>query len=139
MKRNVLAVVCLFVVWSVMDYVIHGVILGPTYQATAELWRSPGEMKMPLLWASTLIWAIIFVAVYAGFFRKKNLATALAYGVLLGISGGFGMGFAMYAVMPMPVLLAWVWFVGMVVESTVGGLLLGLIVEESRGKTSAVA
>jgi hypothetical protein len=33
--------------WAVMDFVIHGVLLKATYNATAELWRAMGKMKMP--------------------------------------------------------------------------------------------
>jgi len=40
------------------------------------------------------------------------------------------MGLGTYSVMPVPVFLALVWFVGSVVETTVGGLLVGWIVKK---------
>ena len=39
MKRIVLAVVAVFVAWSALDFVIHGLILASSYEATARLWR----------------------------------------------------------------------------------------------------
>jgi len=38
--RSVLAMVAIFFAWSVMDYIIHQIILSDAYAATANLWRS---------------------------------------------------------------------------------------------------
>ena len=48
-KRIVLAVIAVFVLWQVLDFVIHGLILMKTYQATASLWRPRPEMKLGLM------------------------------------------------------------------------------------------
>jgi hypothetical protein len=50
------------------------------------------------------------------------------YGLLFGVAMGIGMGYGTYAVMPIPYSMALTWFLGTVVEATVGGLLAGLIV-----------
>jgi hypothetical protein len=41
-----------------------------------------------------------------------------------------GMGYGTYSVMPIPYSLALGWFWGTVVETTLAGVLLGLIVKE---------
>jgi len=46
MKRMILSVLAVFLAWSVVDDVIHGVILRSSYAATAPLWRPMGDMKM---------------------------------------------------------------------------------------------
>jgi hypothetical protein len=35
-KRIVLGIVAVFVAWQVLDFVLHGLILASTYQATAS-------------------------------------------------------------------------------------------------------
>jgi len=131
MIRAILAVVAVFVVWTGVDFVIHGVVLAETYAATAELWRPMDEMKMYLIHLAVLVSAIVFVAIYAGFFANKGMKTAVGYGVLFGFASGFSMGYGTYAVMPIPYKIALVWFWGWMIEAALGGILLGLIVGKS--------
>ena len=126
-KRIVLAILAVFLTWSVLDFVIHGLILQSTYEATADLWRPKDEMKMGLMYLVGLISAVVFTCIYACFFRDKTIATGLGYGLLYGIAAGIGMGYGTYSVMPIPYHLALAWFLGMVVEVTLGGVILGLI------------
>ena len=49
-KRIVLASLAIFIVWSLLDILIHMVILAPTYAATAHLWRPENEMMMGLMY-----------------------------------------------------------------------------------------
>ena len=48
-KRILLGALAVFVGWSVLDFVMHGLILTDAYAATAHLWRPMDEMKMGLL------------------------------------------------------------------------------------------
>jgi hypothetical protein len=130
MKRYLLAVVAVFLAWSALDVVIHGVILAPTYQATAQLWRPEAEMKMGLMYGVGLIAAAAFVAIYARLCANRTLVAGIWYGLLFGIGTGVSMGYGTYAVMPIPYSLALTWFLGTVVEAVTGGLLVGWIVRK---------
>ncbi|HCR15895.1 MAG TPA: hypothetical protein DIU35_00290 [Candidatus Latescibacteria bacterium] len=48
MKRTVLAIILVFIAWSILDFLIHAVILQASYAATIDLWRPSAEMKMGL-------------------------------------------------------------------------------------------
>ena len=131
LKRNVLAVLAVFVAWSVLDIVIHGVILGQTYKDTAQMWRPENEMKMGLLHVVGFISAVAFVCLYACFVGRKSVARGIAFGLVFGLGIGVSMGYGTYAVQPIPYKLALTWFLGTVVEAAVGGLLVGAIVKET--------
>ena len=131
LKRVVLAVVAVFVAWWVLDLLIHGVLLGSTYAATAHLWRPMEEMNRGLMALVGLVGAVAFVAVYAYLIRPKCPVTGLIYGALFGLGVGVSMGYGTYCVMPIPHRLALAWFLGALVEAVVGGLLVGLIVKET--------
>jgi hypothetical protein len=120
MKKVILSVLAVFVAWSAMDFVIHGVILGPSYAATASLWRPMGEMKMALMYFSVFIAALAFVLIYSLFFSRKGISTGLKYGVLFGLGTGVPMGYGSYSVMPIPYSMAFTWCFGSVVEAMVG-------------------
>ena len=130
LKRIILAVVAVFVGWSVVDFVIHGVLLAHAYEATAQLWRPMDQMKMGLMQVVVLIAATVFVCLYAFFVGKKSVATAVKFGLLFGLGAGISMGYGTYAVQPIPYQIAITWFLGTVAETTLAGLLVGLIVKE---------
>ncbi len=130
LKRIILAILAIFVTWSVIDFFMHGLILSTAYHATAQLWRPMDEMNMGLIYLTVLVFSAVFVCIYAWFFGKKGIWRALIYGLLLGIGVGISFAYGTYAVMPIPYYMALTWFVGTIVETTLGGLLLGLIIRK---------
>ena len=129
-KKTVIAIIAVFILWSILDFVIHGVILGEAYKATAQLWRPMEEMKMGLMRIVVFLSAVAFVLIYVLFFKEKNIKTALKYGLLFGVVSGLSMGYGSYAVMPIPYNLAFTWFWGTVIEVALGGLIMGLIIRD---------
>ena len=132
-KRVLIGVLVVFIVWSALDYVIHGVMLQSTYEATAHLWRPMEEMNMGLMYVVSILVATFFVLIYALLIQPKSLVTGLKYGLLFGLAMGISMGHGSYCYMPIPYSLAFSWFAATVVEITIGGLLVGLIVKEDEG------
>jgi ABC-type multidrug transport system permease subunit len=123
-----MATVAIFITWSVMDLVIHGILLKPTYDATASLWRPMEEMNMPLMYLVILIFTACFVMIYQ-MIERKSLATGIKYGLLFGIASGVSMGLGSYSYMPIPMSLAWGWLGGTLVELLVAGVIVGLLVK----------
>ncbi len=130
LKKYLLSVVLVFVLWSALDFVIHGMILSQAYQATAQLWRPFAEMKVGLLRLTTLIIAAVFVGIYAMLVNPKSLKTGLFYGLLMGLLSGISMGMGSYCFMPITVQIAVVWFLGSMIEMTLAGLCIGAILKK---------
>lgn len=129
-KRILLAIVAVFVAWSILDFVIHGVLLQPTYMETSSLWRPMEDMKMGLMHVVTLLFGIFFVLIYGLLIANKSLATGIKYGVLFGLATGISMGYGSYSYMPIPYYLALSWFLGALVEAVVAGVIVGAIIKE---------
>ena len=129
MKRAIIAIVAIFVAWSILDFGIHMILLKDAYTDTASLWRPMNEMKMGLLYVTTFIVVILFVSIYSLLVSNKGLVTGIKYGLLFGLAFGISMGYGSYAVMPIPYSMALTWFLSSVVEITIGGLILGAIVK----------
>jgi hypothetical protein len=130
-KKILLGGLAIFVAWEVLDFLIHGVILGSTYAAVPNLFRARADMKMGLMAVVALIGALGFAAVYAWFVNPKSLAMGVKYGLVWGFASGVMMGYGSYAAMPMPYIMALVWFLGTWLEFIVAGLLAGLIITRS--------
>ncbi len=129
LKQTILAVIAVFIAWSILDFLIHGVLLKSTYQETANLWRPEDEMNMPLMSIVTLVFSICFVIIYSYLIEPKSLSLGIKYGLILGIATGVSMGFGSYCYMPIPLSLAFSWFIGSLVEITLAGIIVGYLVK----------
>lgn len=130
MKRTILSVLAVFLAWSALDFVIHGVILQSSYMATAQLWRPMNQMKMPVMYLAVLIASLSFVAVYARFFAHTGIRTGAEYGAWFGLGAGVSMGYGTYSVMPIPYAMALGWFLGTLVEGVAAGIIVGFVIRK---------
>lgn len=126
-KKFLLGTIAVFVVWEILDYLMHEVILSGQYEATMSLWRT--DMKMGLLVVVVLIAAAAFTYIYAEFVANKSVATALKYGLVYGIGAGVSFAYGTYAVMDIPYSMALTWFLGTIVETMVAGYVLAMIIK----------
>jgi hypothetical protein len=127
-KRTIWAIAAVFVTWSILDFILHGVLLQPMYEATSNLWRPMSEMNMGLIYLVTLVAAACFVLIY-GLVSVKTLKSGVFFGVLFGLASGFSMGFGSYAYMPIPLALAFSWFLGTWIEAVIAGAIAGAILK----------
>jgi hypothetical protein len=130
LRKSIIAGVIIFILWAIIDFVMHGFILGRAYAETADLWRPMEEMSVWLIYLVTAVSVGVFTAIYSLFIQDKRAGTALRYGLLSGLGAGFSMGYGSYAAMPIPQIIAHTWFFGTLIKAALGGLVLGAIVRE---------
>ncbi len=128
-KRILIAIVVVFIARSILDFLIHGLLLMPVYAATPGLWRPVNEMNRPLMSLVTLVTSACFVTIYGCLIGRKSLISGLRFGAVFGLASGASMGFGSFCVMPISQTLACGWFIGSWVESVVAGALVGTIVK----------
>jgi hypothetical protein len=124
-KRLVACVIVLFIAKFATDFLVHGVWLASTYKETASLWRSEAEMqtKMPWLLFSQFLFAAVFTVLWAkGFAGLRCPGCACAFGICMGLFSESN-SLVMYAVEPLPGIIAGKWFAAGVAQ----GLILGLL------------
>ncbi len=126
-KKIIYSVIVVFVVFSILDYVVHELILGASYQATANLWRPMTQMKMGLMYVVVFLSSIAFVCLYALFVGNRGIKTGFFFGLIYGLGSGISMGYGTYSVMPIPYHMAFTWCWGSVIEFTIAGLIVGAI------------
>ncbi len=129
-RKILLATLGVFILWTILDFVIHGLLLKSAYQDSMQLWRPMSEMKNWLMSVVRLISALVFVTIYARLISPRAMKQALSYGVLFGLGAGISMGYGTYAVQPIPYLMAFSWFLGTLVKAVLAGLLTGMIVKD---------
>jgi hypothetical protein len=130
-KRWVIASIAVAAVIAVIEFIVHGVLLQPTYQRTASVWRPMHEMQSLawLMWLGYAIFAPFFVWIYSkGVESGKG---ALGQGVRFGLAFGVGLSamesLIWYAVLPIPAGLALAWFADGVVVFLAAGVAAALV------------
>lgn len=126
--RTLIAIVSIFIAWSIVDFLVHGILLQDAYAATAELWRPMEEMKMLLMYGVSLAATICFVLVYVSLVTVKS-AAGIKLGLLFGLASGLSMGFGSYSFMPIPLSMAEAWFGASLIQGLLAGVLVGAIIK----------
>ena len=128
-KRWVQASIAVFGVIFVLEFVIHGILLKGIYEQTASVWRPTGEMRslMWLMWVGYLIFAPVFVFIYAGGYEKEKggLGQGIRFGLAMGLLTSATQSLGWYAVLPIPPVLAAAWFLAGMAESLAAGIVVG--------------
>jgi hypothetical protein len=133
MKQCLLAWLAVFVAWSILDGLGHGLAFQSLYADRPGVWRPRDELKIGVIYAGVLIASGAFVGVYARLVGNKSVKTGVLYGLIFGVGSGAAMACGGYSVHPIQLELAVGWFLLTVIEATVGGLLVGLIAKQCCG------
>lgn len=132
-------------------YVVHQIWLMPDYQATADMWRTPEEMKAFFPWC--MLFPIAFAAIFTCLFKKFQKGYAVCCpesagsccpiksgGMCFGLKLGLLLGLLMaqsYIWMPIPYELAVKWFFAGLGEGLGVGIILGMITRKMSGESCA--
>ena len=130
MKRPLGGGLAILVAWMVIDVLMHRVFLAPIYEASAVLWRPFDQLNIALIYAVTFVLIGVFVSAYRLLVRPKSLGTGIAMGAFVGLALGISSGFGTFIHMPIPLLLAWGWFLGGWLKGLVAGGIVGAMIVE---------
>ena len=114
--------------WTVVDVLMHRLLLHRLYAANPALWRPMDKLNIPLIYVVTFALIAAFVLPYWLLVQPKSLGAGLGFGAFLGLALGVGGGFGTYIHMPIPRPLAWAWFLGGWLKGALAGAILGLLV-----------
>ena len=133
-KPIAIGTISVFITWTVLDFIFHGVVLREAYDSTAQLWRPMEEAKMGLNSFTVLVSALMFSSIYSCFINNKSLKTGAVFGLLFGVATGISMGYGMYAFMPIPYFMAIIWCTSATLNGLLGGLLLGFLIKDTHSE-----
>ena len=131
MKRSLIAGAATLVAWMLLDLSAHRFLLAPIYEASASLWRPFDQMNVVLIYAVTVVLIGVFVGIYALLVRPKSLRAGLALGAFIGLALGIASGFGTFIHMPIPLALAWGWFIAGWLKGLIAGGIVGAVIVDS--------
>lgn len=131
LKRLLLSGLAILIAWTVLDVLMHRLLLRPMYEENASLWRPFGQMNVVLIYVVTFTLIATFVVIYWLLIRPKSLGAGIRLGALIGLALGISAGFGTYIHMPIPQALAWGWLIGGWLKGIAAGAIVGALVPES--------
>jgi hypothetical protein len=131
LKRLLLSGLAILIAWTVLDVLMHRLLLQPMYEEDASLWRPFDQMNVVLIYVITFILIATFVATYWLLVRPKSLGAGVRLGAFIGLALGISAGFGTYIHMPIPLALAWGWLIGGWLKGIAAGAIVGALVTES--------
>lgn len=126
-KKFIITSIIVFVVYEILSYLIHSLILMGAYEATASLWRTDMNSVMWIMWLADLAKAFVFVYIFTKGMENKGWAEGLRFGFWMGLYVYLGMGFGMYATSPIPFSLAIQWFIFGIIHLMICGIVAALV------------
>jgi hypothetical protein len=132
LKRLLGSSLLILVVWTAFDVLVHRILLRHTYENTASLWRPFDQLNVSLIYLVTFILIGTFVLSYLLLVRPKSLAAGIRLGVFMGLALGISAGFGTYIHMPIPLSLAWAWFISGWLKGIAAGAIVGAVITEPR-------
>src|SRR5215813_7153997 len=130
-KQIIWAVLAILVAWLILDFLLHRLLLRSVYEASANLWRPMDQMNIPLVYVVMLTLITSFVLIYGFLVEPKSLASGVKFGVLFGLAISISAGFGTYIHMPIPLRLAWSWFLGGWVKAIMAGAIVGVLIKQN--------
>jgi hypothetical protein len=131
-KKWGIAALAVLVVLSVLEFILHGLVLGPTYEKYAEFhfWRTPADMEglMGWMYLGYALFAALFAFVYTrGYEGKPGAGEGFRYGLYIGLLMYLPGIFIQHAVFYWPKEILIGMAAGGLVECIVCGILVGLL------------
>ena len=130
-KKFWIGLVVVFITMGVLSFLIHGVILSPTYQQkqVSAIMRPEAEM-MGMMWIYYVVYLVqsfILTLIFAKIYGGGGIMEGIRYGLSMGLLLATPMAYASYAMYPMPYELALQWFIYGMLEYTAVGIILSFI------------
>lgn len=126
-KRFVVASILVFIVFMIIDNLIHMFLLSGMYERVAGVWRADMTSLLWLIWLGMLIFSFFFVYVFIKGHENKGLIEGVRYGLVIGLFVGLFGAISDYVVYPIPFIIAFWWFVLGLVEFVIMGLVAAAV------------
>ena len=118
----------IFIVWTVLDLLLHRFLLRQIYENNPNLWRPFDQWNVVLIYIVIFTLIGTFVGTYSLLVRPKSLAAGIGLGAFVGLALGISVGWGTYIHMPIPKALAWGWLIGGWLKGIAAGAIVGALI-----------
>jgi hypothetical protein len=126
-KKLLIAFIAIYVVGGVINFIIHGVLLDPTYQELAHLWRPDMENYRWIQWVSPIFLSFFFVYIFAKGYEGRGIMEGIRFGLVIWAFLSIPSNYGQFMVYPLPYHLVLKWVLADLVVLVILGILAAAI------------
>ena len=128
-RLYVVAALAVFVLMAVFGWLLNSIVLSELYDITKGVWRdqTSREALYPLLFLNYFVVSFVFVALFVRGYRNKGWAEGVRYGLVFGLVVAVSSSIEKFVLLEIPVQLSLGWFMGILFEFMIMGLVVALI------------
>ena len=134
-RRILICLLAIVGVWMAFDLLLHYYFLASLYRENPALWRPFDQMNVALIHAVRLSLATLFIAIYAILIHPRAMQSGLLFGGLMGLVLGVSVGLGTYIHSPIPLALAWGWFIAALLKALIAGVILGAVLRDQQSNS----
>jgi hypothetical protein len=133
--------IVVYIVWQVIGFVVHGVLLADTYKAMWAVFRAESEMNSMtwMMFVSSALYLLLFCYIFTKGYESKGVGEGIRFGLLMGLFMSIPMALDQYVVYPISANLAVIWFVSGVVSFMIAGAVFAAIYKPGEATTRLAA
>ncbi len=138
-KKVIPGFIAVYVVMSLMNFLIHGVILKGIYlqMVAIQLMRGEEAGTMWIYFVTAIVVSFFFVLIFSKGYQGKGIGEGVRFGLYAGLMMATPFAYDSYASYPVPYHLALQWFLYMVVEYIILGVVAAAVFGKSKVVTAA--
>jgi hypothetical protein len=126
-KRYLAASIAVYAAYLALGFLIHGVILKPTYDSLKSVWRPDLQSKMWIEWMNGLFTSFLFTYIFTKGYEGKGIMEGLRFGLIVGLFISIPVAYGTYMIIAVPYSLALQWFLYGTAQSIVGGAIVAAV------------
>lgn len=126
-KRFILAGLAVFIVWEILTYVIHTLIMGGLYEASSHLWRQDMAQKMWIMTVTAFVFSFLFVYIFTKGYENRGIGEGFRFGLLIGVFYTLPHIFDQFVIYPVDFLMAIQWFIFGIIEFIIIGMVAAVV------------
>jgi hypothetical protein len=126
-KRYLLSVFAVFIVYEVLSYVINSLLLSECYKELAQVWRKDMMNLMWLMYIVDLFFSFFFVLIYTRWSKKFTIGSGIVFGLLAGLMMNTTNVIYQWITYPITNHLMVLWIVFGLLQFLICGMIMGKI------------
>lgn len=138
-KKVIPGFIAVYVVMSLLNFLIHNVMLRETYMGLVNsgLMRSEAEGTMWIYFVTALVVAFFFTLIFSKGYEGKGIGEGVRFGLYAGLFMATPFAYDSYASYPVPYSLALQWFIYTLIEYVILGITVAAVFGKSKGAAAA--
>lgn len=140
-KRFWIGFIVVYIVWQVIGFVVHGIMLEDTYANMWQVFRPRTQMDgmMWMMFLSSALYLLLFCYIFTKGYEARGIGEGARFGLLMGLFMAIPMSINQYVLYPLTSNIALIWFVTGVISFVIAGAVFAAIYKPSAGAAHVAA